>query len=834
ARAGYKRVLRKGVVRDYPLSLKSVSGSVIDVEYNATVYRNDAGEIQGVFAAARDITERKAAEERMRKLNRVYAVLSGINQAIVRIRQPQALFEEACRVIVEVGDFRAAWVGLVDSDGKHVRAVAQAGAIGSYLDELNIVLGDEERGKGPTGVSISERRHVISQDIEHDPSMAPWRESALRQGYRSSASFPLVVKDEAVGAFSVYGDEPGFFDKEQVHLLDALAMDMSFAMEFAEGEARRRQAEEVIREDEVELQEAQRIGHFGNFDWDARTDTIVWSDEYYRIYGFDPKQPPPGYQEHLKVYSPESAARLDAAVNRSMQTGEPYELDLEQVRPDGTRSWVIARGEVKRDADGKIIGLRGTAQDITERKQGEQKRLRAEKFFRDTFEHADVGIAHVGVNGNWLRVNPRLCDMLGYTREELLATTFAAITHPDDVDENVAAFRSMLAGEKSGYDADKRYLRKDGSIVWVHLNIVLIRKEDGTPDYNLDVITDITERKRAEEVIRADQADLFASREQLRATVERAAVGIARLSLDGRWLDANECLCKMLGYSHDELVGMAFSEITMPETVDRDLEGLGKLVRGEIEQYNCEKRYRTKDGHIVWGDVFSVVARDEEGKPAYLVAVTQDITGRKEAEKLAVRQAEHIERTLTSVVDIASSIVELRDPYTAGHQRRVSELAVRMAEGLGMSGHEIDDIRVAGLLHDMGKAGIPTEILSKPGELSPIEFTLIQGHAEAGYRLAVSANMAEPIADMIYQHHERCDGSGYPRGLTGDQTLLGAKVLAVADVVEAMMSHRPYRPALGIEQALAEIERGAGRLYDAEVSKVCVALVRGGHFEFSA
>jgi putative nucleotidyltransferase with HDIG domain len=198
-----------------------------------------------------------------------------------------------------------------------------------------------------------------------------------------------------------------------------------------------------------------------------------------------------------------------------------------------------------------------------------------------------------------------------------------------------------------------------------------------------------------------------------------------------------------------------------------------------------------------------------------------------------VRQAERIARTLTSVVDVTSSIVELRDPYTAGHQRRVSELAGSVAESLGMSGDEIGDIRVAGLLHDIGKAGIPTEILTKPGALSPIEFKLIKGHAEAGYRLAVSANMAEPIAEMIYEHHERLDGSGYPRGLTGAQTLFGAKVLAVADVVEAMMSHRPYRPALGIKAALAEIKRGTGTRYDTLVAQTCVRLFNEEGFKFS-
>ena len=146
----------------------------------------------------------------------------------------------------------------------------------------------------------------------------------------------------------------------------------------------RKQAEQVIRINESALREAQRIGRFGSFDWDAQTDTIVWSDEYYRIYGLDPGQKPPGYKAHLEAYTAESAARLDEAVNNSMQTGEPYVLDLEQVRTDGTRGWVTARGEVKRDSEGRIVGLCGTAQDITERKQAELEVARADATLRET------------------------------------------------------------------------------------------------------------------------------------------------------------------------------------------------------------------------------------------------------------------------------------------------------------------------------------------------------------------------------------------------------------------------------------------------------------------
>jgi HD-GYP domain-containing protein (c-di-GMP phosphodiesterase class II) len=197
------------------------------------------------------------------------------------------------------------------------------------------------------------------------------------------------------------------------------------------------------------------------------------------------------------------------------------------------------------------------------------------------------------------------------------------------------------------------------------------------------------------------------------------------------------------------------------------------------------------------------------------------------------RAEERLARTLTSVIDIARDIVEVRDPYTAGHQLRVCEIAVRIAQDLGMSDPDVDDIRIAALIHDVGKVVVPTEILSKPGTISKTEYELLKAHAEAGHRILVGAHMEEPVPELVYQHHERCDGSGYPRALTGDQMLMGAKVIAVADVVEAMTSHRPYRPALGLDAALAEIERGAGRLYDADVARACIALFREQHFELS-
>lgn len=194
---------------------------------------------------------------------------------------------------------------------------------------------------------------------------------------------------------------------------------------------------------------------------------------------------------------------------------------------------------------------------------------------------------------------------------------------------------------------------------------------------------------------------------------------------------------------------------------------------------------------------------------------------------------ERLDRTLMATVEILQRICEVRDPYTAGHQRRVSNIAFAIATKMKMSSKDADDIRLAGLVHDVGKMSVPTEILTKPGKLTDAEYALIKEHAKTGYDILTDADMGTNIVNMVHQHHERCDGSGYPEGLDCGDILPGAKILMVADVVEAMASHRPYRSALGMETALAEIEKGAGRLYDIEVAAACLDLFRKDGFSIN-
>ena len=201
-------------------------------------------------------------------------------------------------------------------------------------------------------------------------------------------------------------------------------------------------------------------------------------------------------------------------------------------------------------------------------------------------------------------------------------------------------------------------------------------------------------------------------------------------------------------------------------------------------------------------------------------------------EQMVADRTSQLKKALDGIIQAVASIVEIKDPYTAGHQLRVAGLAFAIAREMGLSEDQAEGVRVAGTIHDLGKIVVPAEILSKPGQITEIEFGMIKAHPQTGHDILQDMEFPWPLAQIVLQHHERMDGSGYPQGLSGENTLLEARILAVADVVEAMASHRPYRPALGTDKALEEIQQNRGTLYDTEVVDACVKIFNEKGFKF--
>jgi HD-GYP domain-containing protein (c-di-GMP phosphodiesterase class II) len=250
-----------------------------------------------------------------------------------------------------------------------------------------------------------------------------------------------------------------------------------------------------------------------------------------------------------------------------------------------------------------------------------------------------------------------------------------------------------------------------------------------------------------------------------------------------------------------------------------DRKVLLKMIEEQESVRGFEAQFYRKNGSMIWVSVDLQAVRDTGGRVLYYEGFNEDITIKRES-------IERMRKALGATVQAMAMTVETRDPYTAGHQRRVADLARSIATEMNLSVDQINGIRMAATIHDLGKISVPAEILSKPTKLTALEFSLIKTHPQSGYDILKDIDFPWPVARIVLEHHERMNGSGYPNGLTGDNILMESRIIAVADVVESMGSHRPYRPSLGIEAALEEIEKNRGTHYDNAVSDACLRIFR--------
>jgi len=324
-----------------------------------------------------------------------------------------------------------------------------------------------------------------------------------------------------------------------------------------------------------------------------------------------------------------------------------------------------------------------------------------------------------------------------------------------------------------------------------------------------------------------DIRELEFERKKLADAVKQSASAIIMVDNELHVGYINQAFTELFGFTQEELQGKPVSLITPPKGTPGqtppqvvDIVRKAGIFRGEVVR-------RAKDGSLIPTYITAAPLVDESGETTGFVASFSDLRPVKESEK-------RLQGALTDTITAIGHTIEKRDPYTAGHQTRVAELAVAIAREMELDENVIEGIYLGSLIHDIGKIYIPSEILNRPGKLSTYEFGLIQSHPEVGYDIIKDVKFDWPIAAMVYQHHERIDGSGYPQGLKGDEICLEAKIIAVADIVEAMTSHRPYRPGLGLEPALAQIEKEAGTTLDKAIVDRCLTLFRKKGFNWGS
>jgi PAS domain S-box-containing protein len=521
-----------------------------------------------------------------------------------------------------------------------------------------------------------------------------------------------------------------------------------------------------------------------------------------------------------RIHPAEVFGKIKDIFNEIITKGSGYVNDVSVLRKDGEIIPVDITGSLIEQAGTKVI--QSIFRDITERKRAEGALKESENKYRLLADNVNDVIFILDLNLNYTYVSPSVKILRGYEPEEVLKQLPTETLTPSSMDLAIRTLSEIMELEKSGHrdtnlsrTLQLEMVRKDGTTVWTEVKFSFIRDENQQMVGILGVTRDITERKQAEE-------ELKQSEERYRSIFENAQEGIFRSTPDGRIITSNQAMANMFGYESTEerkmmtsITDMARQHYVNPE----DLRIFEETIKeqGFITEYEAQN-YR-KDESIIWISLTMHAVRDEKGRIMYYDGIILDITNHKES-------TERTKKALGATVQAIAVTVETRDPYTAGHQRRVADLARAIATEMNLPTEQIDGIRMAAAIHDLGKISVPAEILSKPTKLTNLEFSLIKTHAQSGYDILKDIEFPWPIARMVLEHHERMNGSGYPNGLTGDNILLESGILMVADVVEAMASHRPYRPSRGIEAALEEIEKNKGTLYDAAAVDACLRLFR--------
>ncbi len=337
---------------------------------------NDSGLLIGVQVIANDITERKLDEDKIIKASRVYNFISQINKCIVRTNTREKLFNEVCRIAVESGKFRMAWIGLVDEEKKIVNPVAYAGFEDGYLSKIvKISTKDVPAGRGPTGRAIREKRHVVCNDILNDEVMNPWKDEATKRGYYSSIGLPIRLFGKVIGVYTLYASTPFFFSKEEVELLDQVVGDISFAIESIETEKKRYEAEIALRESTARLKEAEHQVNLGHWELDLVNDVLIWSDEIYQIFEIDPDKFGASYEAFIETIHPDDRDRVNTNYTDSVKNKTQYSIDHRLLLKDGRIKHVHEQCDTYYDERGNPIRSLGTVQDITERVLAEERLL---------------------------------------------------------------------------------------------------------------------------------------------------------------------------------------------------------------------------------------------------------------------------------------------------------------------------------------------------------------------------------------------------------------------------------------------------------------------------
>lgn len=642
-----RRIEKDGVIKGFESAWKKKDGTILFVRESARLVRDDNGRTLYYEGTVEDITDRKSAEDKILRLNRILRTLSDINQLIVRESGRDILFKEACRILIRDSQYRMAWIGILDESGKVICPRACSGVEDGFLHDVPVTKGDTVEEGGTVGRVIRTGSASVCNDTENDPAYLPWRDEARRMGYRSAGSFPIHVAGKVVGALNVFAALPDSFAEEEIHLLSELADDIGFALLTIEVRAREQAANEVIKDREFWLNESQRVARVGSYIYDVSSGEWSSTSALDDILGLDAssKRNVKGW---VNLLHPDDRGNVYSQVRKVYSGLKAVNVECRIVRYNdkGTR-WIWATGEIVSDSAGRPIRLFGTVQDITERKLAEEA-LRNERILLrtliDNLPHSvyvkdkdyrkiianPANVSHTGLHSE--------AEVWGKTDFEMFSNELAEKFFEDD--------QKVIRDGQSVFNREEYIVDPSGKRRWLLTTKVPLRDENGGINGLVGIGIDITERKRAEEAQERERTLLrtlvdhlplavwVKDREYRKTVVNLAHVGRVAARL-GR-TDLN---------SEAEVLGKTDFEIYPKELAEEYFLDDQKIIRDGESLLDAERSVTDADGQCRWELISKIPLRDKGGEIIGLVGISSDITERKRAEE-TLQQERILLRTL--------------------------------------------------------------------------------------------------------------------------------------------------------------------------------------------
>lgn len=516
------------------------------------------------------------------------------------------------------------------------------------------------------------------------------------------------------------------------------------------------------------------------------------------------------------IIHPEDRKMVMNYLKKEVKKNEIINLKYRIITAKNKIKWVSETGKLLHFPNINLKLIEGYIRDMTAELEAIDSYKESEEKYRHIFKTSPAGIVIINKTGIISDVSDVILDFTGFKKDEIVGKNFTRLKNfkVKDIPSYLNMFTRLMLG-KNVKPFTVTWKHKNGRLFTGNIRNSLIKKGKKITGVQV-IITDITSIIKIEKKLK--ESEEFNS-----SILNNSITPIYVMDPDKTMKYINPAFEKLTGFSSSEIIG---GKPPRPYWI-KDME---KIYLSNIEKViisgvnHIELPLVNNKGNKFWVEVLEKSIK-EDGKIKYILGNFVDITKRKKSYK-------QLSETFSQVIDTLSSLVEKRDPFTYGHQKRVTRLAVEIAKKLKLDDSRIRSVKIAAQLHDIGKINIPPSILSRPGRLSEIEFDIIKTHPQTGSDIVKAIDFNCPIAEIILQHHERENGSGYPRGLKGKDTMLEAKIIGVSDVAEAMSSHRPYRAALGIKAAINEIRRNKGKLYDTRVANACIKILSSKKFNF--